>query len=85
MSTIYLYRLNPGSNEREFLGAITESQLDFLIDNLEEEFEEDEDYWIGPSTIEFLRDQGGETELISLLEKAVSGSDEGVEISYQFE
>jgi hypothetical protein len=85
MSTIRLYRLDPDTQERELLGVITESQLDFLIDNLEEEFLEDDDYWIDSAGVEFLRDLGADAELLQLLERAVAGTGEGADISYQVE
>ena len=85
MNTIRLFKMDPDSYERKSVGTITESQLDFLTDNLEEEFEEDEDYWINQTTIEYLREQGADEELLQLLEKAVAGSEDGVDISYQVE
>ncbi|HYK88270.1 MAG TPA: galactosyldiacylglycerol synthase [Acidobacteriota bacterium] len=85
MSTIRIYRQNPDTYEREPLGTISESQLGFLIDNLEEELEEDEDYWMNQATIEYLRDLGADEILLRLLEKAIAGSSEGVDISYQIE
>ncbi len=85
MSTIRLYRQNPETAERESLGIITENQLDFLIDNLEEELEEDENYWVNQATIDYLRDQGGDEGLLQLLARAVEGSEDGVDISYQIE
>ncbi len=85
MSTIRLYRQNPDTFERMPLGTITEGQLDFLIDNLEEELEEDEDYWINKDTIEYLRDQGAEEALLRLLEKALEDTDDGIDISYQLD
>ncbi len=85
MSTIQLYKQHPDTRVREQLGPISESQLDFLIDHLEEEFEEDEDYFINQVTIDYLRDQGAEEELLQLLEKAIAGSAEGTDISYQID
>ncbi len=85
MSTIRLYKQDPDTYERKSLGTITEAQLDFLIDNLEEELEEDEDYWINQATIEYLREQGVDEGLLQLLEKAIEGLDDGVDISYQIE
>ena len=80
MSTIHLYKEHPETYEREMLGTITETQLNFLIDNLEEEFEEDEEGFLSPETIDYLKDQGADKDLIALLEKAVAGTPEGVEI-----
>jgi hypothetical protein len=39
----------------EILGAITEDDLQFLIDNLEEESEDDTDYFINRSTLEIFK------------------------------
>ncbi len=85
MNNIRLFKRDPDKYESESLGTITESQLDFLIDNLEEELEEDEDYWVNQATIDYLRDKGADKELLDLLGKAIAGSDEGVDISYQIE
>ncbi len=85
MSTIQLYKQNPESYEPELLGSISESQLDFLIDNLEEDFEEEEDCFITSDTIEYLKEHGADEGLIQLLEKALVGAPDGVDISYQLE
>ncbi len=37
------------------LGSITEEDLQFLIDNLEEEWEEDQDYYLNRQTLEMLK------------------------------
>ncbi len=83
MTIIRLYKQDPDTYERKPLGIITEAQLDFLVDNLEEELEEDEDYWINQATIDYLREQGADEGLLQLLEKAIAGSEDGVDISYQ--
>ena len=85
MNTIRLFKRDPDSYESQPLGTISESQLDFLIDNLEEELEEDEDYWVNQATIDYLREKGADEGLLGILEKAISDSDEGVDISYQVE
>lgn len=85
MSAIQLYKEHPDTSEREIVGTISEKQLDFLIDNLEEEFEEDEEYFLNADTIDYLKEQGADDELVALLEKALSGSEDGVEICYVFE
>ncbi len=85
MNTIRLYKREPDSYDSQPLGMISESQLDFLIDNLEEELEEDEDYWISQATIDYLREKGADEDLLQMLEKAIAGSEEGVDISYQVE
>jgi hypothetical protein len=85
MSIIRLYKQDPDTYEREPLGIITENQLDFLTENLEEELEEEEESWVNQATIDYLRDQGADQGLLQLLAKAVAGSEEGVDIFYQIE
>ncbi len=85
MSVIQLYREIPESYESELLGAITEDQLDFLIDNLDGDFEEDEESFFSPDTLNHLKGKGADKELISILEKALGGNQDGVDIFYMFE
>jgi hypothetical protein len=82
MSAIQLYKEHPETYEREIIGTITESQLDFLMENLEEEFEEDEEYYLNADTIDYLKEQGADGGLIAILEKALAGTQDGVEIGY---
>ena len=53
------------------LGAITEEQLQFLIDQLEEEFEEDKDYYINRETVTLLGEKGADTKLMEMLNQAL--------------
>jgi hypothetical protein len=85
MSIIRLYREHPKTYESEHLGTITEAQLDFLIENLEDEFEQDEECFLIPDTIDYLKDHGADDNLLSILEKALAGNQDGVEIFYTFE
>jgi hypothetical protein len=85
MSVIQLYREHPETYKSEPLGAITENQLDFLIGNLEKEFEEDEECFLSPDTFDYLKQQGADSELLSILERALAGNQDGVEIFYSFE
>jgi hypothetical protein len=41
------------------IGTITEAQLQFLIDELEEESAEDSDYYVSADTIDMLEEDGG--------------------------
>ncbi len=65
----------------KLLGWISEEDLQFLIDNLEEEWEEDTDYYINRETVELLKRQGGSQGLIDLLDQAL-GDKEGIEIQW---
>jgi hypothetical protein len=82
MSAIQLYKEHPDTYEREIVGTITEKQLDFLMENLEEEFEEDEEYYLNPDTVDYLKEQGADRELLALLDKALAGTQDGVDIFY---
>jgi hypothetical protein len=85
MNSIQLYKEHPETYKREILGTITKSQLDFLVDNLEEEFEDDEECFLSPDTLDYLRSQGADKDLISLLERSLTGAREGVHIGYLIE
>jgi processive 1,2-diacylglycerol beta-glucosyltransferase len=85
MSAINLFKQNPETYERESLGTITEEQLDFLVENLEEEFGEEEEYFLSPDTLDYLREQGADKGLISMLDKALAGNQDGVDIFYTIE
>lgn len=55
------------------VGEITEGQLQFMIDNLEETSSDDQDYWIDIPTLAMLRSGGADEELIALLAKGLGG------------
>ena len=64
------------------LGTISDSELQFLIDQLEEESLEDQDYYLNPRTLELLEKRGADSNLMTLLRDAM-GEREGVEIRWQ--
>ena len=66
------------------LGTIAESDLRFLIDNLEEETSDDRDYYLRPETLVMLAERGGSEALMSILSGAL-GDREGLEIRWQRE
>ena len=61
------------------LGTIDDADLQLLRDQLEEESEEDIDYYITPMTIEFLEQNGASPDLVQILKLAV-GDSEGVDV-----
>jgi hypothetical protein len=63
------------------IGTITEAQLQFLIDELEEESAEDNDYYVSADTVDMLEQGGGDPELVALLRSALAGRD-GVDIRW---
>ncbi len=58
------------------VGELTEEQLDFLIDNLEEEWSEDRDYYINRDMLAMLEARGADSGLMGLLTDALGGKDE---------
>jgi hypothetical protein len=64
------------------LGSITEADLQVLIDALEEESADDQDYYIDVATIDVIADGKATEHLVNLLRKAV-GSGDGVDIRWQ--
>ena len=63
------------------IGTITDVQLQFLIDELEEESATDQDYYINAATIDMLEQDGGDAPLITLLRNAL-GTREEMEIRW---
>jgi hypothetical protein len=57
-------------------GSITEEQLQYLIDQLEEESPNDTGYYITRETIELLEDNGGDPALIAVLRTALGERDD---------
>ena len=66
-----------------FVGTISKADMQFLVDQLEEESESDTDYFVDSNSIDALEELGGSPALISLLRLAVGTSD-GVEIRWEF-
>ena len=63
------------------LGDITEEQLQFLIDNMEEESSDDTDYYLNRSMLEMLLEKDHDPDLMALLEAAL-GDREDMEIEW---
>ena len=64
------------------IGSMTEADLQVLMDALEEESEDDQDYYIDQATIEVLGDGRATEHLMGLLRKAL-GAAEGVDIRWE--
>jgi hypothetical protein len=67
---------------RQYLGRISDEELQFLIDHLEEETLTDTDYYINRATLELLKSKGMSQALAGLIEGAM-GSNDDAEISYE--
>lgn len=58
------------------LGSISEAQFQFLVDQLEEETMDDNDYAISKTLLDYFESQGADPELVSLLRNALGERDE---------
>lgn len=58
------------------VGTVTDDQLQFLADHLEEESDEDDDYYLNRSTVDFLESEGADAELIAVLRQVLGDKDE---------
>ena len=63
------------------LGSITEADLQVLVDALEEEASDDQDYYIDAATIDVIGDGRATEHLLQLLRTAL-GEAEGVDIRW---
>ncbi len=66
----------------QLLGSITDADLKVLVDSLEEESEDDRDYYITAATIDVIADGKATEHLVHLL-RAALGTAEGVDIRWQ--
>lgn len=58
------------------LGQITDDQLQFLVDHMEEESDVDQDYYINQDTLDMFEGEGGDPALIRLLRQALGSRDD---------
>jgi len=70
------------ANTNQLLGSITEADLKVLVDGLEEESLQDQDYYIDQATIDLLADGRATEHLLGLLRRALDGRD-GADIRWQ--
>jgi hypothetical protein len=66
----------------QLLGSITDAELQTLVDRLEEESDDDKDYYITRETIDLLGDGTATDHLLQLLRGAL-GANDGVEIRWE--
>jgi hypothetical protein len=55
------------------IGSVSEEELQFLIDQLEEESTRDTNYYISAPTIDMLEENGADAGLVKLLRDALGG------------
>ena len=73
-----LIRLDSGDE----IGNITDKQLSFLKESLEEEHDDDTDYFIDRDVLELLSANGADPELLAMLEKGM-GDDDEMDIAWE--
>jgi hypothetical protein len=66
----------------QLIGSITDADLQVLIDALEEESSDDQDYFVDQATIDVIGDGRASDHLLKLLREAV-GNGDGVEIRWE--
>ena len=63
-------------NTNRFIGNINDTQLQFLIDQLEEEWTDDQDYSITPLLLSVFESSGADPNLLAILREALGDKDE---------
>lgn len=63
-------------NTQELIGEISEAQLQFLIDELVEEDDTDQDYYINKDLLEQFEQKKGDAALIQMLRDALGARDD---------
>lgn len=64
------------------IGELTETDVQCLIDVLEEEDTKDVDYFVDLATVDILEDNGASLDLVQLLRAAI-GANEGVDVRWE--
>ena len=60
----------------QWIGSISDEQLQFIVDELEEESDDDQDYWLNLTMIEIMQEKGADKSLIDLLISALGDQEE---------
>ncbi|WP_027882781.1 hypothetical protein [Meiothermus rufus] len=60
----------------QHIGEISEAQLQFLMDQMEEEHAQDQDYYLNAGLLEAWRAQGADVALLELLQQAMGNQAE---------
>lgn len=64
------------------IGTVNDDHVKFLVAQLQEENDDNTEYFIDRDTLELLSDNGADPELIGILEKGLKGDDE-MDISWE--
>jgi len=66
----------------ESISTITEDQLQFFIDQMEEESDTDQDYYINRDLLNIFKENGIDADFLAMLENAL-GERDGMEIEWK--
>ncbi|MBI2565529.1 MAG: galactosyldiacylglycerol synthase [Candidatus Schekmanbacteria bacterium] len=75
---VRLYNTETGS----MIGTASDEDMQFLVDNLEEESSSDTDYFIDSDTVDMLEESGASASLVGILRAEVATS-EGFEMRWE--
>lgn len=64
------------ARDDRYLGSVSDEQFQFLVDQLEEESAEDQDYYLNTQTVDGFQEAGADPALLDLLRGALSGREE---------
>ena len=70
------------NDTNQLIGSVSEAELQVLSDCLEEEYPEDQDYYLTATTLELLAEHNAPDHLLDLLRGAL-GEAEGIEVRWQ--
>jgi hypothetical protein len=76
--------INLYDTHKRHLGAITDTQLQFLMDSMEEESTTDQDYYLEAATIDYLEARGADQELVLFLRR-ILGDHDGLTVRWERE
>lgn len=62
-------------NTNAWLGSVTYAQLQFLINELKDEYKNGQEYLVNRDSLEILKFQGAEAALTKVIEKAMGDKD----------
>jgi hypothetical protein len=65
----------------DLIGTISAAQLQFLVDQLEEEDSEDQDYYVDATTLDWFEEHDADPALMALLRGAL-GARQGMDIRW---
>ena len=71
-------------DSQKLLGELSEEQVQTLVDLLEEEGDQDQDYYIDRDMLDFMQEEGADEKLLEMIRPHVS-DEEGIEIEWREE